>query len=431
MKNLIDNSIKIPAKSTVLFPLRAKYARIQSLLIFCYLFLEGVCVVQLIQRFLKLESAGGILLLFSAAVAMLLANSPLSSQYNDFLNLPVSLQIGSFSINKTLIHWINDGFMAVFFVLVGMEVKKELFEGALSSYQQAIFPAIAAVGGMIVPALVYWFIAKQDPSLANGWAIPMATDIAFALGIMALLSKQVPLPLKIFLLALAIIDDLGAIVVIALFFSHELSVQALIFSGISILTLVLLNRFRVSALCAYMVVGTILWASVLKSGVHATLAGVIIGFCIPLKGKKGERPLHDFEHILAPWSSFVILPLFAFANAGVSFDGIDVSMISSPLLLAIACGLIIGKPVGVFGFSYISVKLGLAKLPDGINFKQIFAVAVLCGIGFTMSMFLASLAFDADAGESVNTLSRLGILLGSTVSATLGYLFLKQTTKRN
>ena len=386
-------------------------------------------MVQLIQRFLKLESAGGILLLFSAAVAMLLANSPLSSQYNDFLNLPVSLQIGSFSINKTLIHWINDGFMAVFFVLVGMEVKKELFEGALSSYQQAIFPAIAAVGGMIVPALVYWFIAKQDPSLANGWAIPMATDIAFALGIMALLSKQVPLSLKIFLLALAIIDDLGAIVVIALFFSHELSVQALIFSGISILTLVLLNRFRVSALCAYMVIGAILWASVLKSGVHATLAGVIIGFCIPLKGKKGERPLHDFEHILAPWSSFVILPLFAFANAGVSFDGIDVSMISSPLLLAIACGLIIGKPVGVFGFSYISVKLGLAKLPDGINFKQIFAVAVLCGIGFTMSMFLASLAFDADAGESVNTLSRLGILLGSTVSATLGYLFLKQTTK--
>ena len=388
-------------------------------------------MVQLIQRFLKLESAGGILLLFSAAVAMLLANSPLSNQYNDFLNLPVSLQIGSFSINKTLIHWINDGLMAVFFVLVGMEVKKELFEGALSSYQQAIFPAIAAVGGMIVPALVYWFIAKQDPSLANGWAIPMATDIAFALGIMALLSKQVPLPLKIFLLALAIIDDLGAIVVIALFFSHELSVQALIFSGISILTLVLLNRFRVSVLCAYMVIGAILWASVLKSGVHATLAGVIIGFCIPLKGKKGERPLHDFEHILAPWSSFVILPLFAFANAGVSFDGIDVSMISSPLLLAIACGLIIGKPVGVFGFSYISVKLGLAKLPDGINFKQIFAVAVLCGIGFTMSMFLASLAFDADAGESVNTLSRLGILLGSTVSATLGYLFLKQTTKLN
>ena len=386
-------------------------------------------MLQLIQRFLKLESADGILLLLSAVAAMLLANSPLSEQYNNFLNLPVSIQIGHFVIDKTLIHWINDGFMAVFFILVGMEVKKELFEGSLSSYQQAIFPAIAAIGGMIIPAIVYWFIAKQDPSLVNGWAIPMATDIAFALGIMALLSKQVPLPLKIFLLALAIIDDLGAIVVIALFFSHGLSVQALFFSAIAIIALVLLNRFKVSALCAYMVVGAILWASVLKSGVHATLAGVIIGFCIPLNGKNGEKPLHDFEHILAPWSSFIILPLFAFANAGVSFEGLDFTMLSSPLLLAIALGLIIGKPVGVFSFSYISVKLGLAKLPNGVNFKQIFAVALLCGIGFTMSMFLASLAFEADAGETINTLSRLGILLGSTISAIIGYFCLKQTTK--
>ena len=386
-------------------------------------------MLQLIQRFLKLESAGGILLLLSAVAAMLLANSPLSEQYNNFLNLPVSIQIGHFVIDKTLIHWINDGFMAVFFILVGMEVKKELFEGSLSSYQQAIFPAIAAIGGMIIPAIVYWFIAKQDPSLVNGWAIPMATDIAFALGIMALLSKQVPLPLKIFLLALAIIDDLGAIVVIALFFSHGLSVQALFFSAIAIIALVLLNRFKVSALCAYMVVGAILWASVLKSGVHATLAGVIIGFCIPLNGKNGEKPLHDFEHILAPWSSFIILPLFAFANAGVSFEGLNFTMLSSPLLLAIALGLIIGKPVGVFSFSYISVKLGLAKLPNEVNFKQIFAVALLCGIGFTMSMFLASLAFEAGAGETINTLSRLGILLGSTISAIIGYFCLKQTTK--
>lgn len=386
-------------------------------------------MLQLIQRFLKLESAGGILLLLSAVAAMLLANSPLSEQYNNFLNLPVSIQIGHFVIDKTLIHWINDGFMAVFFILVGMEVKKELFEGSLSSYQQAIFPAIAAIGGMIIPAIVYWFIAKQDPSLVNGWAIPMATDIAFALGIMALLSKQVPLPLKIFLLALAIIDDLGAIVVIALFFSHGLSVQALFFSAIAIIALVLLNRFKVSALCAYMVVGAILWASVLKSGVHATLAGVIIGFCIPLNGKNGEKPLHDFEHILAPWSSFIILPLFAFANAGVSFEGLNFTMLSSPLLLGIALGLIIGKPVGVFSFSYISVKLGLAKLPNGVNFKQIFAVALLCGIGFTMSMFLASLAFEAGAGETINTLSRLGILLGSTISAIIGYFCLKQTTK--
>jgi len=219
--------------------------------------------------------------------------------------------------------------------------------------------------------------------------------------------------------------------VIALFFSHGLSVQALAFAAIAIAVLIALNRFKVTALCAYMVVGTILWASVLKSGVHATLAGVIIGFCIPLKGKNGETPLHDLEHILAPWSSFVILPLFAFANAGVSFDGIDSSMLSSPLLFAISLGLIIGKPLGVFGFSYLSVKLGIAKLPQGINFKQIFAVAILCGIGFTMSMFLASLAFNADAGESINALSRLGILLGSTVSAILGYMALKATTSKN
>lgn len=367
-------------------------------------------MLQLIQRFLKLESAGGILLLLSAVAAMLLANSPLSEQYNNFLNLPVSIQIGHFAIDKTLIHWINDGFMAVFFILVGMEVKKELFEGSLSSYQQAIFPAIAAIGGMIIPAIVYWFIAKQDPSLVSGSGTCLLSN--------AIMPR-----------AKAIIDDLGAIVVIALFFSHGLSVQALFFSAIAIIALVLLNRFKVSALCAYMVVGAILWASVLKSGVHATLAGVIIGFCIPLNGKNGEKPLHDFEHILAPWSSFIILPLFAFANAGVSFEGLDFTMLSSPLLLAIALGLIIGKPVGVFSFSYISVKLGLAKLPNGVNFKQIFAVALLCGIGFTMSMFLASLAFEADAGETINTLSRLGILLGSTISAIIGYFCLKQTTK--
>lgn len=386
-------------------------------------------MLQLIKQFFKLESAGGIALLCSALIAMFFANSPLSSTYNDFLNLPVSIQIGSFAIDKTLIHWINDGFMAVFFVLVGLEVKRELLEGSLSSYQQAIFPAIAAIGGMVVPALVYVFIAHQEPALLNGWAIPMATDIAFALGIMALLSKQVPLPLKVFLLALAIIDDLGAIVVIALFFSHGLSLPALLSAAVGIILLVALNRFKVTSLAAYMIVGTILWASVLKSGVHATLAGVIIGFCIPLKGEHGEKPLEEFEHLLAPWTTFLILPLFAFANAGVSFEGLDLSMLSSPLLLAITLGLVIGKPIGVFGFSYLSVKFGIAKLPENINFKQIFAVAILCGIGFTMSMFLSSLAFDANAGESVNELSRLGILLGSSISAIIGYYCLKQTTK--
>ncbi|WP_386691273.1 Na(+)/H(+) antiporter NhaA [Lonepinella sp. MS14434] len=381
------------------------------------------------QRFFKMESASGILLLIFAFVAMLCANSSLQSTYFNFLDIPVAIQFGSFAINKTFIHWINDGFMAVFFVVVGMEVKREILEGSLSSYQQAIFPAFAAIGGMIVPAIIYWFITQQHAELSNGWAIPMATDIAFALGIVALLGKQVPLPLKVFLLALAIIDDLGAIVVIALFFSSDLSTQALTISAIAILGLVILNRLKVGHLCAYILVGLVLWAAVLKSGVHATLAGVILGFCIPLKDKKGESPLHTFEHILAPWCSFFVLPLFAFANAGVFLGDVDNDMIFSALPLGITLGLLIGKPLGVFSFSYLSVKLGIAKLPEGINFKQIFAIAILCGIGFTMSMFLASLAFVGEADSAINTLSRLGILLGSCGSAILGYGLLKITTK--
>ncbi|WP_439287632.1 Na+/H+ antiporter NhaA [Lonepinella sp. BR2904] len=381
------------------------------------------------QRFFKMESASGILLLIFAFVAMLCANSSLQSTYFNFLDIPVAIQFGSFAINKTFIHWINDGFMAVFFVVVGMEVKREILEGSLSSYQQAIFPAFAAIGGMVIPAIIYWFITQQHAELSNGWAIPMATDIAFALGIVALLGKQVPLPLKVFLLALAIIDDLGAIVVIALFFSSDLSTQALTISAIAILGLVILNRLKVGHLCAYILVGLVLWAAVLKSGVHATLAGVILGFCIPLKDKKGESPLHTFEHILAPWCSFFVLPLFAFANAGVFLGDVDNDMIFSALPLGITLGLLIGKPLGVFSFSYLSVKLGIAKLPEGINFKQIFAIAILCGIGFTMSMFLASLAFVGEADSAINTLSRLGILLGSCGSAILGYGLLKITTK--
>lgn len=387
-------------------------------------------MIKTIQHFLKLEAASGVLLLLFASLAIILANTPFSDHYFDFLQMPVIVQIGTFSIDKPLLMWVNDGFMAVFFILVGMEVKREMFEGSLSSYQKAIFPAIAALGGMVVPALVYWLVNQEYPEFHKGWAIPMATDIAFALGIVALLGKRVPLALKVFLLALAIIDDLGAIVVIAIFFSHEMSMQALIFAAITIAILIALNRFKVTALCAYMVVGIILWASVLKSGVHATLAGVIIGFCIPLNGENGRKPLHQFEHLLAPWCSFLILPLFAFSNAGVSLFGVGVEQLSSPLPLGIALGLIVGKPVGVFLFSYLSVLLRIAKLPEGINFRQIFAIAVLCGIGFTMSMFLAGLAFGGDsADESVTALARLGILLGSSVSAVAGYLLLKGFTK--
>lgn len=386
-------------------------------------------MVELFKRFLKLESASGILLLIFACLAIFLANTPLDQVYFNFLETPVSIQIGAFSIYKPLLMWINDGFMAVFFILVGLEVKRELMIGAISSYQRAIFPAVGALGGMVVPVVVFMLLNWQHPEFQSGWAIPMATDIAFALGVLALLGKQVPFALKIFLLALAIIDDLGAIVVIALFFSHDLSSTALISALISIAVLIVLNRMRVTALCAYVVVGIILWASVLKSGVHATLAGVIIGFCIPLKGKNGETPLEDFEHLLAPWCSFVILPLFAFANAGVSLSGMSWSTLVSPLTLGVALGLIVGKTLGVFSFSYLAVKLGIAKLSDGINFKQIFAISVLCGIGFTMSMFLAGLSFGGEESDGeLISLARLGILIGSGISAVLGYALLKRFT---
>lgn len=386
-------------------------------------------MVELFKRFLKLESASGILLLIFACLAIFLANTPLDQVYFNFLETPVSIQIGAFSIYKPLLMWINDGFMAVFFILVGLEVKRELMIGAISSYQRAIFPAIGALGGMVVPVVVFMLLNWQHPEFQKGWAIPMATDIAFALGVLALLGKQVPFALKIFLLALAIIDDLGAIVVIAIFFSHDLSSTALISALIAIAVLIVLNRMQVSSLFAYVIVGVVLWASVLKSGVHATLAGVIIGFCIPLKGKNGETPLEDFEHMLAPWCSFVILPLFAFANAGVSLTGMSWSTLASPLTLGVALGLIAGKTLGVFSFSYLAVKLGIAKLSDGINFKQIFAISVLCGIGFTMSMFLAGLSFGGEESDGeLISLARLGILIGSGISAVLGYALLKRFT---
>ncbi|MCT8543370.1 Na+/H+ antiporter NhaA [Glaesserella parasuis] len=389
-------------------------------------------MIQHIRKFLQLESASGILLLAFAMLAMLFANTPLKDLYFDFLSMPVSIQIGLFSIHKPLLMWVNDGFMAVFFVLIGLEVKREMMVGAISSYQRAIFPAIGALGGMIVPALVFTLINSDSPEFQQGWAIPMATDIAFALGVLGLLGKRVPFALKIFLLALAIIDDLGAIVVIAIFFSHELSITALISAAIAITALIMMNRMRVTAICAYMVVGLILWASVLKSGVHATLAGVIIGFCVPLKGKNGEEPLAHFEHILAPWCSFVILPLFAFSNAGVSLAGMSLSTLFSPLTMGVALGLLVGKTLGVFSFSFLAVKLGIAQLSEGINFKQIFAVSILCGIGFTMSMFLAGLAFGGDEADGqFISLARLGILIGSGISAVLGYYLLKLCTMPN
>ncbi|MGL4959078.1 MAG: Na+/H+ antiporter NhaA, partial [Plesiomonas sp.] len=289
--------------------------------------------------------------------------------------------------------------------------------------EKAVFPAIAALGGMLAPALIYLLFNGDHEVARAGWAIPAATDIAFALGIMALLGKRVPISLKVFLLALAIIDDLGVIVIIALFYTSNLSLAALAIAIASTVLLIVMNRRGVAKISWYMVVGLVLWVSLLKSGVHATLAGVVLGFCIPLKAQ-GKRPLEHIEHSLHPWVAYLILPLFAFANAGVSLKGVSVDALTSALPLGIAAGLFLGKPLGIFSFSFLSVKFGLAKLPDGVNFRQIFAVSVLCGIGFTMSMFIASLAFE-HAGMEYGVYSRLGILIGSTLAAVIGYSLLR------
>ncbi|WJT08671.1 Na+/H+ antiporter NhaA [Vibrio harveyi] len=369
-----------------------------------------------IRDFFKMESAGGILLVIAAAIAMTIANSPLGEIYQAMLH--------TYVFGMSVSHWINDGLMAVFFLLIGLEVKRELLEGALKSKETAIFPAIAAVGGMLAPALIYVAFNAGDAEAISGWAIPAATDIAFALGIMALLGKRVPISLKVFLLALAIIDDLGVVVIIALFYTGDLSTMALIVGFIMTGVLFMLNAKEVTKLTPYMIVGAILWFAVLKSGVHATLAGVVIGFAIPLKGKKGEHsPLKHMEHALHPYVAFGILPLFAFANAGISLEGVSMSGLTSMLPLGIALGLLVGKPLGIFTFSWAAVKMGVAKLPEGVNFVHIFAVSVLCGIGFTMSIFISSLAFG-NVSPEFDTYARLGILMGSTTAAVIGYALL-------
>lgn len=376
------------------------------------------------KRFLKLESASGIILILAALLAIGLANSALAEHYQSFLNTQVQVRIAALDINKPLLLWINDGFMAIFFLLVGLEVKREMLEGALSSRVQATFPAIAAVGGMLAPALIYAFFNYEDDITRAGWAIPAATDIAFALGVMALLGKRVPTSLKVFLLALAIMDDLGVIIIIALFYTQQLSLTALAVGMVATLALLWMNSRGEDRIGLYMLVGLVLWVAVLKSGVHATLAGVIVGFMIPLNGKRYASPLKHLEHVLHPWSAYLILPLFAFANAGVSLDGIQLSDLLSPVPMGIILGLFIGKPLGIFTISWLSVKLGIAQLPSGVNFRQIFAVSILCGIGFTMSMFIASLAFE-HGGLDYGSYSRLGILVGSTLAAVIGFIALR------
>jgi len=385
--------------------------------------------IQTIQDFLKLEAASGIILMFAAIAAMIIANSPLSPYYDLLLNIPVMVAVGSFEIAKPLLLWINDGLMALFFFLVGLELKREFLEGDLSKPGQVTLPAIGALGGMLVPALCYVALNYNNPDAISGWAIPTATDIAFALGILAIIGSKVPLQLKVFLTSLAIFDDLGAIIVIALFYTDQLSMLSLVVSAVMLAILFGLNRKGVTDTAPYLFIGIILWVAVLKSGVHATLAGVILALFIPIKGKPGEAsPLKALEHNLHALVAFIILPVFAFANAGISFSGVGFEQVLSPVPLGIILGLIVGKQIGVFGFCFIAIKLGFAKLPENVNWKLLYGVAMLCGVGFTMSLFIGSLAFEQNSASPIFQ-DRLGIVLGSFISGVMGFFLIKHSVK--
>ena len=379
-----------------------------------------------IRHFMHQEYAVGILLMIAATLAMLAANSPFSTIYDLFLNLPIQIAIGPLEISKPLLLWVNDGLMALFFLLIGLEVKHEVVEGELSSPSQIALPAIAAVGGMLIPALIYAAFNYTDAAASQGWAIPAATDIAFAVGVLALLGKRVPPSLKIFLLALAIIDDLGAIIIIALFFTSDLSVMSITLATVFICVLVLLNRLKVTRLTPYLLFGTLLWICVLKSGVHATLAGVIIALTIPikLKDKKGRSPLKRLEYKLHDNVNYFILPMFAFANAGLALSISQLATLADPVPFGIIAGLVLGKPLGVFGFTWLAIVFGFAKKPAGASWAQLFGLSILCGIGFTMSLFIGSLAFET-VGTDLLLPSRIGVLAGSLLSAILGYLVLR------
>jgi NhaA family Na+:H+ antiporter len=374
-----------------------------------------------IIRFFQLEAAGGLLLIAAAVLALVINNSPLSWLYNAFLETPVVAQIGALKIAKPLLLWINDGLMALFFLVIGLEVKREILEGHLSSPSRVILPGAAAIGGMVVPALIYIALNQGNPAALNGWAIPMATDIAFALGILALLGKRVPVSLKLFLMTLAIIDDLGAIMVIALVYSSEVSILSLILAGATVVALMTMNRAGVVRLLPYLLVGVVLWVCVLKSGIHATLAGVVLALCIPHRVEgRSHSALLKLEHLLHPTVAYAILPLFAFANAGVSLSGVTLESFTSPVPLGIAAGLLLGKTLGVFGLTWLAVKARFAALPHQANWGQVLGVSVLCGIGFTMSLFVGSLAFEPGTSEYAGA-DRMGILTGSILSAIIGY----------
>ncbi|MFN3826944.1 MAG: Na+/H+ antiporter NhaA [Micavibrio sp.] len=389
------------------------------------------------KDFLHMEAAGGILLVIAACVALVIANTPLYAYY-DFLLNGVKFSFGfvapdsgfDLQLKKSILLWINDGLMALFFFLVGLEIKRELVEGELSSRDRALLPALAAVGGMVMPAAVFWFINQDHSENLYGWAIPSATDIAFALGILALLGSRAPVQLKILLTAIAVIDDLGAIIIIALFYSHGLHPVPFYFAAAALLALFILNRRNVCSIPAYVIVGVILWVSVLQSGVHATLAGVAAALFVPTRSCRDPEysPLKTLEHSLHPWIVFGVLPLFAFANAGVPFKGMGLHSLSDPVTLGIILGLFIGKQMGIFLVLLAAVKLKLSPKPQGVTWLQLYGVSVLCGIGFTMSLFIGGLAYE---GTDMQASVRLGVLVGSIISAVAGYLILSKCPVKN
>lgn len=385
--------------------------------------------MSIIRNILASQIAPGILLCIATLMALIFANTSLNSQYELFKSIPVVFQAGTFKIDKPLLLWINDGLMAIFFLLVGLEIKRELIEGHLSSRDKAILPAIAALGGLAVPALVYAFLNWHNPETLNGWAIPAATDIAFALGILMILGNRIPIALKVCLVAIAIIDDLAAVIIIALFYTSDISLLSLSLAGAGLLIAALMNCRKVTNLGPYVVIGLFIWACVLKSGVHATLAGVALGLIIPLKAKNvnGKSPLKVMEHALHPWVAFMVIPLFAFANAGISFSGITMDAFMQPVTLGIMLGLFFGKQIGVMALTWIACTLKLCRLPEGVSWPQYYGMALLTGIGFTMSLFIGTLAFN---DVSMATPVRLGVLSGSLLSAVAGISVLLLTTKK-
>ena len=374
-----------------------------------------------LKTFLKQESAAGIILMIAAALAIVVANSPAAGLYTDWLAVPVVAGIGNAVIDKPLLLWINDGLMAVFFFLVGLEVKREILTGQLSSWKKASLPLIAAIGGMAIPALVFVGINMGDPENLRGWAIPAATDIAFALGVLALLGSRVPVALKALLLAIAVIDDIGAITVIALFYTASVDTGMLLSGAVVLGLMFALNRMKVADSWPYVLLTVFLWVFILKSGVHATLAGVAAAMMVPLEAR-GQRPLERMEHALHYWVAFLVIPIFGFANAGVSLSGITLDSFLQPLPLGIALGLLIGKQIGIFGFGWLAIKTGVATMPEGVNWRMLHALSLLAAIGFTMSLFIGNLAFlDGATVDQV----KIGVLSGSVIAALAGYFLLK------